>query len=76
VKGLFDDLDGWIGMWIRCLLKKKKKAVKHQDHRKTSNLFAATDLISLARIKAESFLLSTTGQPQRKAVYGKTVRTV
>ena len=75
VKGLFGELDGWIRMRLRCFME-KKKAVKHQNYRITNNLFASLGLVSLSNLKAEYLLLPATGQPYRKAVYGKSVRTV
>ena len=85
VKGLFEDLDSWIRMRVRCFME-KKKAVKHQNYRITNDLLASLGLVSLSTIKAEYLLLPATGQPyaalrhpvqpDRKAVYGKSVRTV
>jgi group II intron reverse transcriptase/maturase len=75
VKGLFGELDGWIRMRLRCFME-KKKAVKHQNYRITNNLLASLGLVSLSKLKAEYLLLPATGQPYRKAVYGKSVRTV
>jgi hypothetical protein len=54
----------------------KKKAVKHQNYRITNDLLASLGLVSLSNLKAEYLLLPATGQPYRKAVYGKSVRTV
>ena len=75
VKGLFGRLDGWIRMRLRCFVE-KKKAVKHQNYRITNDLLASLGLVSLSNLKAEYLLLPATGQPYRKAVYGKSVRTV
>jgi len=75
VKGLFEDLDGWIRMRLRCFME-KKKAVKHQNYRTSNNVFASMGLVSLSTLKAEYSLLPARGQPYRKAVYGKSVRTV
>ncbi len=85
VKGLFGELDGWIRMRLRCFME-KKKAVKHQNYRITNDLLASLGLVSLSNLKAEYLLLPATGQPyaalrhpvqrDRKAVYGKSVRTV
>jgi group II intron reverse transcriptase/maturase len=75
VKGLFEELDGWIRMRLRCFME-KKKAVKHQNYRITNNLLASLGLVSLSNLKAEYLLLPAMGQPYRKAVYGKSVRTV
>jgi RNA-directed DNA polymerase len=75
VKGLFGELDGWIRMRLRCFME-KKKAVKHQNYRITNDLLASLGLVSLSNLKAEYLLLPATGQPYRKAVYGKSVRTV
>jgi group II intron reverse transcriptase/maturase len=75
VKGLFGELDGWIRMRLRCFME-KKKAVKHQNHRITNDLLASLGLVSLSNLKAEYLLLPATGRPYRKAVYGKSVRTV
>lgn len=75
VKGLFGELDGWIRMRLRCFME-KKKAVKHQNYRITNDLLASLGLVSLSNLKAEYLLLPATGQPYRKAVYGKSVCTV
>jgi group II intron reverse transcriptase/maturase len=75
VKGLFENLDGWIRMRLRCFME-KKKAVKHQNYRISNNVLAAMGLVSLSTLKAEYSLLPAMGQPYRKAVYGKSVRTV
>jgi len=75
VKGLFGRLDGWIRMRLRCFVE-KKKAVKHQNYRITNDRLASLGLVSLSNLKAEYLLLPATGQPYRKAVYGKSVRTV
>lgn len=75
VKGLFSELDGWIRMRLRCFVE-KKKAVKHQNRRLTNAYFTTRGLVSLAAIKAAYLTLPETGQPYRKAVYGKSVRTV
>ena len=75
VKGLFEDLDGWIRMRLRCFME-KKKAVKHQNYRISNNVLASMGLVSLSTLKAEYSLLPAMGQPYRKAVYGKSVRTV
>lgn len=75
VKGLFEDLDGWIRMRLRCFME-KKKAVKHQNYRISNALLASWGLVSLSALRANSLSLPATGQPYRKAVYGKSVRTV
>jgi RNA-directed DNA polymerase len=75
VKGLFGELDGWIRMRLRCFME-KKKAVKHQNYRITNDLLVSLGLVSLSNLKAEYLLLPAMGQPYRKAVYGKSVRTV
>lgn len=75
VKGLFEELDGWIRMRLRCFME-KKKAVKHQNYRITNDFLASLGLVSLVTLKAEYLLPPATGQPYRKAVYGKSVRTV
>jgi group II intron reverse transcriptase/maturase len=75
VKGLFEDLDGWIRMRLRCFTE-KKKAVKHQNYRISNSVLASMGLVSLSTLRAEYSLLPATGQPYRKAVYGKSVRTV
>jgi group II intron reverse transcriptase/maturase len=69
VKGLFENLDGWIRMRLRCFME-KKKAVKHQNYRISNNVLAAMGLVSLSTLKAEYSLLPAMGQPYRKAVYG------
>lgn len=75
VKGLFEELDGWIRMRLRCFME-KKKAVKHQNYRITNDLLASLGLVFLSTIKAEYLSFPAMGQPYRKAVYGKSVRTV
>jgi len=75
VKGLFGDLDGWVRMRLRCFME-KKKAVKHQNYRISNTTLAAMGLVSLLEIRVEYLLLPAMGQPYRKAVYGKSVRTV
>jgi group II intron reverse transcriptase/maturase len=75
VKGLFGELDGWIRMRLRCFME-KKRAVKHQNYRITNDHLASLGLVSLSKLKVEYLLLPATGQPYRKAVYGKSVRTV
>lgn len=75
VKGLFEDLDGWIRMRRGCFIE-KKKAVKHQNYRISHSVLAWLGLVSLSSLKAQSLLLPATGQPYRKAVDGKSVRTV
>jgi len=75
VNRLFGELDGWIRMRLRCFME-KKKAVKHQNYRITNDLLSSLGLVSLSTIKAEYLLLPAMGQPYRKAVYGKSVRTV
>jgi RNA-directed DNA polymerase len=75
VKGLFAELDGWIRMRVRCFIE-RKKAVKHQNYRIPNAALSALGLVSLLELRTEYLLLPTTGQPYRKAVYGKSVRTV
>ena len=75
VKGLFDELDGWIRMRLRCFME-KKKAVKHQNYRISNTFLASLGLVSLSKLRTEYLLLPGMGQPYRKAVYGKSVRTV
>jgi group II intron reverse transcriptase/maturase len=65
VKGLFEDLDGWIRMRLRCFME-KKKAVKHQNYRISNNVLAAMGLVSLSTLKTEYSLLPAMGQPYRK----------
>ncbi len=73
VKGLFGELDSWIRMRLRCFLE-KKKAVKHP--RIKNSTFASMGLVSLEALRTDYLLLPEMGQPYRKAVYGKSVRTV
>lgn len=75
VKGLFAELDGWIRMRVRCFIE-RKKAVKHQNYRIPNAVLSALGLVSLLELRAEHLLLPAKGQPYRKAVYGKSVRTV
>ena len=75
VKGLFEKLDEWIRMRVRCFME-KKRAVKHQNRRIPNALLATMGLISLTGLYTASLLLPVMGQPYRKAVYGKSVRTV
>jgi group II intron reverse transcriptase/maturase len=74
-KGLFQRLDEWIRMRLRCFME-KKRAVKHQNYRLPTALLASMGLVSLVTLQIEPLLLPATGQPYRKAVYGKSVRTV
>lgn len=75
VKGLFGELDGWIRMRLRCFME-KKKAVKFQNRRITNSVFSSMGLVSLEALRNAYLLLPETGQPYRKAVYGKSVSTV
>jgi group II intron reverse transcriptase/maturase len=75
VRGLFEELDGWIRMRLRCFME-KKKAVKHQNYRISNAHLASLGLVSLLSIKTDYQSLPVMGQPYKKAVYGKTVRTV
>jgi RNA-directed DNA polymerase len=75
VKGLFGDLDGWIRMRLRCFME-KKKAVKHQNYRIPNDVLSSMGLISLLALRTDYLSLPEMGQPCRKAVYGKSVRTV
>lgn len=75
VKGLFEELDAWIRMRVRCFME-KKRAVKHQNRRISNATLAALGLVSLSGLRTEYLLLPAMGQPYRKAVYGKSVRTV
>jgi group II intron reverse transcriptase/maturase len=75
VKGLFEKLDEWIRMRIRCFME-KKRAVKHQNRRIPNALLEEMGLISLAVLYTKSLLPPVMGQPYRKAVYGKSVCTV
>jgi len=75
VKGLFKELDKWIRMRLRCL-KKKKKAVRHQNYRVQNIVFETFGLVTLTDLITDPLMLPDKGQPYRKAVYGKTVRTV
>ena len=75
VQGLFGEMDGWIRMRLRCFME-KKKAVKYQNRRIPNSLFASMGLVSLEVLRLAYLSLPETGQPYRKAVYGKSVRTV
>jgi group II intron reverse transcriptase/maturase len=76
VKGLFAELDGWVRMRLRCY-HEKKKAVKHQNYRIPNAYLKSFGLVSLSELKMKYLsLLPAMGQPYKKAVYGKTVRTV
>ena len=74
-KGLFQRLDEWIRMRLRSFME-KKRAVKHQNYRIPNTLLASMGLVSLVTLQIEPLLLPATGQPYRKAVYGKSVSTV
>ncbi len=74
-RSLFRRLDEWIRMRLRCFME-KKRAVWHQNYRIPTALLASLGLTPLATLLTEPLLLPTKGQPYRKAVYGKTVRTV
>jgi group II intron reverse transcriptase/maturase len=75
MKGLSASLDGWIRMRLRCFVE-KKKAVKHQNRRISNASLAGSGLVSLLVLYESSPVLPAMGQPYRKAVYGKSVRTV
>lgn len=75
VKGLYGRLDEWVRMRLRCFIE-KKKAVKHQNYRISTALLCSYGLVSLTDVLTAPLLLPAMGQPYRKAVYGKTVRTV
>jgi group II intron reverse transcriptase/maturase len=75
VKGLFEELDGWIRMRIRCFIE-RKKAVKHQNVRLSNAALSALGLVSLLELRLHYVLPPAMGQPYRKAVYGKSVCTV
>ncbi|MEK6754708.1 MAG: group II intron reverse transcriptase/maturase [Bacteroidota bacterium] len=75
VKQLFESLDGWVRMRLRSFME-KKRAVKHQNRRIPNTVLTSMGLVSLLGLRTESLLLPATGQPYRKAVYGKSVRTV
>ena len=75
VKSLFEGLDGWIRMRLRCFME-KKRAIKHQNYRISNSFLASLGLVSLSAIKINYVSLPAMGQPYRKAVYGKSVRTV
>lgn len=74
-KGLFQRLDEWVRMRLRCFME-RKRAVKHQNRRIPTTLLASWGLVSLTTLLTTPLLLPATGQPYRKAVYGKSVRTV
>lgn len=76
VKSLFAELDGWVRMRLRCYLE-KKKAVKHQNYRIPNAYLTSLGLVSLSELKRKYLSQPPAmGQPYKKAVYGKTVRTV
>jgi group II intron reverse transcriptase/maturase len=74
-KGLFQKLDEWIRMRLRCFME-KKRAVKLQNYRIPNALLASMGLVSLVTLQLHPLLLPAMGQPYRKAVYGKSVCTV
>lgn len=75
VKGLFRKLDEWTRMRLRCFIE-KKKAVKHQNGQISNDFLSAIGLVSLVELITNPLVLPAMGQPYRKAVYGKSVRTV
>jgi group II intron reverse transcriptase/maturase len=75
MKGLSERLDGWVRMRLRCFIE-KKRAVKHQNRRISNRYLAEAGLVSLLSLYEIAAVLPATGQPYRKAVYGKSVRTV
>jgi group II intron reverse transcriptase/maturase len=74
-KGLFQRLDEWVRMRLRCFME-RKRAVKHQNRRIPTTLLASWGLVSLTTLLTTPLLFPATGQPYRKAVYGKSVCTV
>jgi RNA-directed DNA polymerase len=74
-KTLFQRLDEWVRMRLRCFME-RKRAVKHQNRRIPTTLLASWGLVSLTTLLTTPLLLPATGQPYRKAVYGKSVCTV
>jgi len=75
VKGLYGALDEWTRMRVRCFIE-KKRAVKHQNRRISIALLRSLGLVSLSDLLTVPLVLPAMGQPYRKAVYGKSVRTV
>jgi hypothetical protein len=75
VKALFAGLDQSLRMRVRSYME-RKRAVKHQNRRTSNSLLAFMGLVSLLALRANYLFLPATGQPYRKAVYGKSVRTV
>ncbi len=73
VKKRYQGLDEWIRMRLRSFLE-KKKAVVHQNQRIYNWTLKSQGLISLYELLPSS--LPAMGQLRRKAVYGKSVRTV
>jgi len=73
VKKLYCTLDEWMRMRLRSFLE-KKKAVRHQNKRIYNWSLKSQGLESLQELIPASF--PAKGQLRRKAVYGKTVRTV
>ena len=74
-KRLFEQLDQWIRMRLRCFIE-RKRAVHYQNYRIPTARLTALGLCSLGALLTTPLLLPVTGQPYRKAVYGKSVRTV
>ena len=73
VKTRYRALDEWIRMRLRSFLE-KKRAVVHQNQRIYNYTLTSQGLIPLCRLLPKPFPVR--GQLRRKAVYGKTVRTV
>lgn len=73
VKTRYKALDEWIRMRLRSFLE-KKKAVVHQNQRIYNWTLKFQGLVSLYELLPRPF--PARGQLRRKAVYGKSVRTV
>jgi len=77
VKGRYEELDSWIRMRLRSFIEKKKwpsgmNWKYPNDHFKSLGLVSLTDI----RVYQPELSLSLKGQPCRRAVCGKSARTV
>jgi len=75
VKNRFKELDGWIRMRLRSFIEKKKWS---QNWKYPNDHFNKLGLVSLTELatKHEQLFFPTFGQPYRRAVCGKSARTV
>ncbi len=74
VRRLYERLDGWVRMRVRCCIEGKR--TMYQNYRITNAFLSSLGLVSLLTLYTDYPLLPVKGQPCRKAVYGKSVRTV